>query len=40
MLKKILVVIGIITVWECRESIIPAIEKVYITVTNTVHRHT
>ncbi len=28
MLKKIMIVIGIIIVWECRNDIIPAVESV------------
>ena len=28
MLKKIMIVIGVITVWECRDSIVPGIESV------------
>ena len=33
--KKILIVIGIITVWEYKEDILPAIESVVSAVTET-----
>jgi hypothetical protein len=35
MVKKILIVIGIVTVWECREGILPAIESVVHAITET-----
>ena len=37
MLKKIMIVLGIIIVWECRDSIIPVSESVvtYVIITGS-----
>ena len=35
MLKKIMIVLGIIIVWECRDDIIPAVESVITYVITT-----
>jgi|10_taG_2_1085330.scaffolds.fasta_scaffold122503_2 hypothetical protein len=36
--KKILIVIGIITVWECKDNILPALESVVSAITETGSR--